>query len=174
MLWLDVGPSLQMSAGGMGAIPSASLGVRLAPTTRWALLGLVTLPLGSASVQSSEGRADVQPALAGLAAQLRTSGDRWSLALGPGVGVLWVDMLGDQAEPSYRGRSDRVTALAGFADLSLCGRLFEGVGVCSTVWFGSSLPRVAVRFVDHDVATWGRPFAVAALRLEIAVPGLAQ
>lgn len=174
VLWFSVGPALQISAGGVSPVPSALLALRATPSQRGSLFGFVTLPLTSARVSSSEGFADLEPGLAGLAGQLQTAGDRWSLALGAGMGALWVDMVGDRASREYVGRTTRVTTLAGFGDVTLCRRILDGVGVCSDLWFGSSMPRVVVRFVEHDVATWGRPFGVVALRAEIAVPGLTR
>jgi hypothetical protein len=174
VLWLGIGIAGQVSAGGVGPVPSALLDVRAVPSSKLSLIGFVTLPLSAAHVQTTEGGASLEPALAGVAPQLRTSGEHWTLALGAGIGVLWVDMRGDHATTSYVARTDRVTAFAGFGDIALCRRLFEGIGLCGDLRFGSAMPRVAVRFADREVATWGRPFATGALKLEVAVPGLAR
>jgi hypothetical protein len=174
LVWLGIGPAVQLSAGGLGPIPSAILDIRAAPLASLSLLGFVTLPLTSARVESVEGSADLEPALAGLVAEMQTSGKRWTLALGAGAGVLWVDMRGANATEDYVARSDRVTGVAGFGDVAVCRSLLDGLSTCADLWFGSAMPRVAVRFGDREVATWGRPFGMASLRLEIAVPGLSR
>jgi hypothetical protein len=125
-------------------------------------------------VGEAEGRASLEPSLAGLGASLQSRHRGWTFAIGAAFGVAWVDMRGERPSSGFSVRSDRVTAAAGFGELALSKTLVDGLRLRSELWFGSTVPRVAIRFADREVATWGRPFAVATLALELAVPGLTR
>jgi hypothetical protein len=168
-LWLELAPAAMLSPGGLGPLFEALVGVRVELAGRWSLGALGLLPLTSQDVSGVEGSARVSTfLLAGVAEVTLFRESIADLSAGIGVGATLSAMQG-LPEPGYRAEDTNVAAAVGFTRISLGVRLARRWRLSARALLGSSLPQVSIRFEDREVATWGRPFLVASLGLEVPV-----
>jgi hypothetical protein len=164
---LALGPGLAMSPGGLGPVVIASPAVRL-ELGRWSFSALGFLPLGRTEVVGDEGRARVATWLVGAGVDLE-----WARSTsvgfrgGLGVGATRTTMSGEAAS-GYRGVHDSVYAVAPFLRSSVLLDLGQSWRLGPSVLFGASLPRTRVAFGAREAASWGVPFVMFGLTLELA------
>jgi hypothetical protein len=89
-----------------------------------------------------------------------------SFRSGAGAGAGVITMTG-RGGPGYRGQDDRVVTFTPFARSSLDVRLGQAVRLRSGVLLGTTLPRVRVAFGPREAASWGAPFVVATMAVEL-------
>jgi hypothetical protein len=166
-MWIELAPAGAISAGGIGPALDAFAGLRYQPATPWSVAVFALVPITSDRVTATEGSARVSTLLAGAGADLHVQSGRFELGVRGGAGALFTFMRGD-ARGGFRGVRETVVVAAIFAGPSLHLHLGGGFRLALRALGGVALPRVAVRFAEHDVAHWGRPFGVATLGVEYA------
>lgn len=166
-MWIELAPAGVISAGGVGPAFDAWASVRYQPEPRWSVGLFALVPIWSDSVQAKEGSARVSTLLAGAGADLHLQSGRFELGLRGGAGAAFTFMHGD-AHEGFRSAPQTVVVAALFVGPSVHLHLGDGFRLALRVLGGTALPRVAVRFADHVVAHWGRPFGVATLGVEYA------
>jgi len=153
------------SPGGLGRTSSLvpSLEVLVGHTWGFAALGFV--PLESSEVSSAEGSARVRIGIigAGPTLRLQAMGTPLQLDLGAGGGAVIMAMRGT-GRPPFTSLSDVASSPLMFGSAFLSYD-FGAVALSSGVLLGEPFRTVEVRFADHRVATWGRPFGAALLGL---------
>lgn len=169
-LWFELAPAVTFSSGGLGPGLGTWLSLRLQPARFWSIGAFGLLPIWREPVQQPEGSASISTLMAGMTAHLHLTWKRWELNLVIGLAGTYTRMSGEAREP-FSDDEDSVTTAAAFAGPWLNLYLGDGfrLGVKTTV--GTALPRVAVHFVERNVAHWGRPFVVCALGLELPLFG---
>ncbi len=163
---LALGPGIAVSPGGLGPLAVVELGVRVRLTRDAAVSLLGVVPLTRQSFSSDEGEADVASYVAGGAFELEWA--RWSfgsIRSGAGAGVSITHMSG-RAASGFEGGDDTVAALAPLALSSFQLGLSSSFDLRTAVVVGATLPEVQMAFGAREVASWGRPFAIATLGLE--------
>jgi hypothetical protein len=166
-MWVELAPAGAISAGGLGLALDVFASVRYQPAQRWSVALLALVPILGDRVHADEGSARVSTMLAGAGADLLLQSGRLELGLRAGAGAAFTFMRGDARE-GFRSVNQTVVVAALFAGPSLHLHLGAGFRLALRAFGGLTLPRVAVRFADRDIAHWGRPFGVATLGVEYA------
>jgi hypothetical protein len=165
-LWLELGPGLALSPGGLGPFPLVELGVRLELSEDWSVCLNGFVPLSPQTVAAAEGEAEVASTLVSGTLELdwfRSSSVE--LRSGMGAGVTVTTMAG-KARPDFRAAEDTVTTFAPLLRSSLHVSIGRWLRLRSGVVVGATFPEVRVAFASHEVASWGRPFVLASVALE--------
>lgn len=170
-LWLGAHGAVAASPGGVpataAALVTASWGARA-----WGVDATALVPVAPAHLAAVEGHARVRVAMAGLGVRRHWApAARLRGAAGAGAVVTWLQMDGSAADPALEGRRDRVLAPAPYlrADggIQLARWARVGVGVIA----GATVPAwPAIAFAGRRVASWGLPFVVAGVGLEVLAP----
>jgi hypothetical protein len=170
-LFLSGGLGISQPAGGVSGSLHGAIGVRLEPARRFAAAAHAFLPLTENNLSEPEGSADVNVNLFlgqieyALLAPARTL----ELNAGLGAGVVVLAMHGEAEQPRT-GQEQRTIAGVYFLNSSLAWSLTPWFRLRATVLGGLSAPRPVLRFENRPVASWGRPFAAAALTSEFGLP----
>jgi len=169
-LWIGIAPGAAASPGGLGSYPMAALELRILTATRWSFGGRALLPLLGRTVDAPQGSADVRWGLLEARAEYSVVPERSAvdLALMGGLGAVLVQMEGSAQRP-YAGRSDAVVALAASAGTALSLPLSRSWALRAELTGGMAMPRPTVRFAGETAASWGRPFGVATLGVEVGI-----
>jgi len=169
-LWLELGPGIAASPGGLGVTAHAALGLRWRVAPHFGVDVWGSLPITRASVEEREGSADVAPWLFGAdaSAWLFPPRANWQLAGAVGIGAAHLAIEG-HAEPPFTSQTDSLTTALPFLRLSLERRLGArfALGLDSVV--GLAIPRPAIRFSGREVAEWGRPVVLSVLSCGVAL-----
>lgn len=159
--------------GGPGALgPVEQIGLCLIgavrPRLRLGLDGFI--PLIDATVTGPEGRAEVGLWLLGafVEGSLTDPSARVDVIVGGGAWFSVLSMTGGAVAP-YVARSVQVKTLATHLDLGARARLARRVALVVRLSGAVATPEAAVRFAGRNVASWGRPFALGALLLEVGL-----
>jgi len=155
------------SVGGVGVTDhvGGSLVWRPTPRLRLAIDGAFT-PV-SAKVSGPEGRASLGLYFAGVAFGYSLLDPRAAVRLRSGAGIwLSVMTMNGEAQSGYLNDHATVVGVVPHADfcfdIPLSRRIAVGVGFS----LGTSAPGAAVQFAGRRIATWGRPFGLAAVAVE--------
>lgn len=169
-VWLGVGPAASASVGGVGPYPAVFVEFRIRAASRWSFGGDVVTPLVTPTVESSRGSADIRPTVleARAAYSLLPERSFVDVAVTAGLGAALVQMDGKAAKP-YGGRSDAVVALALSTGAVVSLRLSDRWSLLVGLAGGVATPRPVVRFAGDTVATWGQPFGMATLGVEVGI-----
>jgi hypothetical protein len=166
-LWLELGPALEGSPGGLGPTLAGWGSVRLELAPRWGCSLLGVIPLASPELHGSEGSAQVSTYLVGASADLAwLRAPRFQLGVGAGVAWARTEMSG-AGNSGYTSERDSVSSVAPLARatarLQVSGRFWLGFGALA----GMTLPEVSVKFGDRIAGQWGRPLLLATLDLQL-------
>jgi hypothetical protein len=172
LLWVDLGPAAEASAGGIGPQWMASAALRIEPHAKFSVAAFGLFPLVGSRLSGPEGRAEVSLTLFGASVGYHVLEPPWTLSLGPAVAVALVDLEAFETSAEYAGRDARIVTAAALGELAVTGTLSQSFRLRVAVGAGSSLGPATVRFAGRDVASWGQPFATFGVMLEAAVPGL--
>jgi hypothetical protein len=164
--WFEVAPAVTFSDGGLNPGFSTWLSLRLQPARYWSIGVFGLLPVWREPLQEPEGRASISTLMGGITVHLHLTWKRWELNLLTGLAATFTFMSGEAREP-FTGYKDSVATAAAFAGPGLYLHLGDGFRLGVKATMGATLPRVAVHFVEREVAHWGRPFVICALGLEL-------
>ncbi|HEY5961704.1 MAG TPA: hypothetical protein VIV60_34330, partial [Polyangiaceae bacterium] len=124
-------------------------------------------PLASTHLVDPEGQANVSTYLLGSSAEASWLNTAFaSGAAGLGASVLLTDMSG-QANLGYAGATDTVITVAPVVYLKLRARITPTWSAFASVLSGASVPEVRVKFDDRSVASWGQPFVLVTLGIDV-------
>lgn len=170
-IWFSAGVAGTSAIGGLGPTLETALGLRLQPSPSWSASAFALLPLTENELTEPEGSADVSVHLfyGELAYSPARFGANGRFELGPGAGVVVLPMSGEAAPPRD-AHTDQLVAGVFFAHAAALWRPASWLGLRASLRGGASAPRLLVRFDDHEVAAWGRAFAVASLDAQLAWP----
>jgi hypothetical protein len=163
---IDLAPGIALSPGGLGPFVVGELALRaeLVPDVSVACLGIA--PLSRQSLARDEGEAEASTYVVGGLLELEWAHFSFgSLRSGAGGGASITRMTGSAAS-GFQSETDTVTAFTPLVVTSFqveLSRLFE---LRTAVLGGATLPEVQMAFGQREVASWGRPFAIATLGLE--------
>jgi hypothetical protein len=167
-LSLELGPALTYSPGGLEPAIDGWLALRLQLARAWSAAAFALLPVWSERLRDSAGTSSVSTLLLGAGACLDITRTWFELGLSLGVGGV-VSFTSGDAQPPYEARDDRAFATAAFVGPSVSLPLGAGFHAFARAIIGATLPRLAIRFANRDVARWGAPFISASLGIELAL-----
>ncbi len=160
------------SAGGLPAFPALVLSgtVWFGPRLGVRLGGV--LPLAEMSHTAGEGSSRTRVTLISLDArvQLAVLSSRWSLEGALGAAGVRLRSSGQPATPDHSRQSNSALGLAPFAALGVSHALGARLHVGARAQLGLSLPRFLITYGERTAATWGAPFALGELGLEVDLP----
>ena len=170
-LWLELAPAIVLSPSELGPQLGGLLGARAQLSSLVSMAGFAFVPLWREDLEAVEGSAHVATWLLGAAidAQLRTR--PWQLSGGAGIASVLTQMSGSASAP-FEGDDVLKTSAAPFLHGSLQLELGASVRACLRALIGFAAPAVVVRFEDRDIASWGRPFALLSLGVELPLTRL--
>jgi hypothetical protein len=170
-IWFSAGVAGTSAIGGLGPTLETALGMRLQPSPAWSASAFALLPLTENELSEPEGSADVSVHLfyGELAYSPFRLGAHGRFELGPGAGVVVLPMSGEAAPP-HEGHTKQLVGGVFFAHVAAIWRPSSWLGLRASLRGGASAPRLLVRFDEHEVAAWGRAFAVATLDAQLAWP----
>ncbi len=168
--WLGLAPAIGLSPGGLSVSPHVQIDFDVLPLPRLNLGLSIVTPTAPSRLEAAEGTSSVTIGQAALGADfvLAPLEAPLNARLGLGLSLLWLHLEGSAAPPLQDGSDDILAALP-FLRVRACYginrrlRLFLGSRV------GISLPRPVIRFAGREVASWGRPAALAAFGLRLAL-----
>jgi hypothetical protein len=170
--FVDIGPALAVSPGGLGPSVDLRLGFRWLVLGRWQLGAHALLPtLGVEIDDEEEGSARILVAAAALDAgySFADPAAAWQPDIAIGAGAAIFPMEGIARSP-LQSESDLMTTPLFYGRLGLSIRLVDRLLLRPGVQCGALVPAAEVRFAGREVATWGHPFVVASLSLETGFP----
>jgi hypothetical protein len=166
-LWFELGAGLALSPGGLEPLPLAEAGARLEFAERWSFSLNALVPVSHQTVTAAEGEAEVSTWLAGGALDFEWSRLPFG-GLRSGIGAaLAVTRMSGKASPDFASSEDVVTTFVPLARSSFYVDLGRRFRLRSGLAVGTTLPEVRVAFGSRDVASWGKPFLVMSLVLEM-------
>jgi hypothetical protein len=170
-LWLELAPAVVLSPGGLGPQLGGLVSARAQLSAQVSIAGLAVVPLWRAELEADEGRARVATWLLGAAIDAHARLRAWELSGGAGIASALTPMSGSAAAP-FEGVDQLETSAAPFLRGSLQLELGGSLRACLRALIGFALPEVAVSFEERDVASWGRPFALLSLGVELPLAPL--
>jgi hypothetical protein len=169
-LWFELGAGLALSPGGLEPLPLAEAGARLEFAERFWFHLNALVPVSHQTVTAPEGEAEVSTWLAGAGLDFewpRLSFGGFRSGLGA---ALAVTTMSGSATPDFESSEDVVTTFAPLARSSFYVDLGQRFRLCSGIAVGTTLPEVRVAFGSREVASWGEPFLLMSLVLEMSPP----
>src|SRR6185295_8509058 len=132
------------------------------PTDHVGVMAFAAVPLTDARIQGAAGSADLRVVLGGGAARFlfTTRASRWAPTADLGVTAVSLKSTGVANEGYLPSAPGAVTA-APFGRVGLAFAPIPQLRLRADVLVGGIPAGVSIRFAKHEVATWGRPFALA-------------
>jgi hypothetical protein len=167
-LWLRFGPAVATSPGGIGATAHGLVGVRWSTPSAFDWDAFALAPTVPVTVQHVSGSASILVGMLGTGIDVRLTESDWRTRVGAGAALIAMTMIGS-AEPQYGARTETVLSGAPLLRFGIQRRLASKLFLGADVFGGVAMPRPVVVFAGQPVASWGRPFAAAALTLDFDV-----
>lgn len=164
-LWLGVGPAV--GASGLGISLQGQVSGRVELSHRTSIGALLVWPTLPSTVSAAPGSAKVIWGLAAIAINASLSapaGGRW--LLGVGVGAVGVRVRG-RAEPPFADRVVNIPAGAGLFRAAWIHPFSERLAVRLELIAGATVPRPVVRLDERVEASFGQPFGLGSVTLEV-------
>jgi hypothetical protein len=166
--------SLRLSVAGYRSAPATGAELGLAasaaalPRLRLGVDAFV--PLTRPALTGPEGRAELALSLVGafVEASLTDPAARADVMLGGGAWLGLLTLHGGADSP-YVGGSVQVATLVPHLDLAGRARISRRIAFLARASGALSTPKVNVRFAGRDVATWGQPFVLGTMMLEVGL-----
>ncbi|MEY4511771.1 MAG: hypothetical protein RLZZ450_3893 [Pseudomonadota bacterium] len=170
-LWLRVAMGAAYSPGGLGFHPQLLTALRLQAPAPFSADAFAALDLTSTGHREPEGAARVRATLLGLAVDIAApERRRVTAALGAGAALALLRVGGSAPEAGYSARTDRIVGAGPALRASAAARLSKWSRVRLELLAAITAPHAVVRFAGREVASWGRPFVLLTLGVELGVP----
>jgi hypothetical protein len=169
---LRLGAGLVASAGGLGAFPTVDLAAKWWVSEHVGVELGALVPLARMTQRSSEGSSVTRVGVLslGLAVALPLGQSAWVWDIGASIAGVALQTQGTPSSAAYTRRENIAAAVAPLARSALSYALTPGSRLGLGASLGVSAPRFLIVYADRTVATWGRPFAMGELMLEVDVP----
>jgi hypothetical protein len=169
-LWVELGPGLSASPGGVGVTGQALVGLRWRLTRTFGLDAWGSLPVTRAVLRRPEGAANIAPWFFGAdtAVWFLPPRANWQLTAAVGIAAVYLDIDG-HPRPPWSGRADPLMTALPFVRLALERRFSVRLGVGLDAFVGFAAPHPSIRFSGREVANWGRPLVLSTLTGRIAL-----
>jgi hypothetical protein len=169
---LELTPALIVSPGspvGLGPRFDAFVNVRLQPIDHVSFSVFALAPLLQSPVRATAGSADVRTLAMGGSADLQLPLAAWELSAGAGAAALLTWVHGSSSA-AYMARNSTLRTAAAIARIGLSWQLTDRIRLSSRLLIGLALPAIRVEFLQTRVASWGQPFVMGAIGVELALP----
>jgi hypothetical protein len=169
-LWAMSAIGISGGHGGFGPSLAGRLGLRFDVADVWALSAFGVLPVTSQAFSRAEARAEADVYVLGatLHHQLFEVA-RWRGDLDLGGTLVVAAIRGETNAPGLQGRAEKLLAFGTLAGASVSFKASSHLRLRGDLQAGVTQPRILVEFDGHDVASLGRPLAIALVGAEISV-----
>jgi hypothetical protein len=168
-LSFELGPGFATSPGGLGPLALLEGGVRLEFLERFSAAAVGFFPLSHQTIASAEGQAEVNTSFVGAIVELEWA--RFSFGgfrSGLGATAAITTMSGRAAGGRFATSDDTVTTFAPLGRTSFHVVLGPSFRLRTAAVVGATFPEVSVEFGSRSVATFGQPFALFSVALEVS------
>lgn len=173
--WFGLGPGVSQSVSQrsrtVALMPHAGLAVLVqpVPALRIGAFGLTSVVPRQLQVRA--GAIDMSISMAAIFCELPLTEAAVGVAFGGGGGLVFTTLDGrGVASAGFQGRKAELTTGMLFSHFSIFGRLGESWRLRVNSRLGVATPRIAIESVNETVATWGQPFFLQTLELEVKLP----
>jgi len=173
--WFGLGPGVSRSVSQrsrtVALMPHAGLAVLVqpVPVLRFGAFGLASV--APRQLQVPAGAIDVSVSMAAIFCEVPLTEAAVGVAFGGGGGLVFTTLKGrGVASAGYQGRKAELTTGMLFSHFSILGRLSQSWRLRANSRLGVAAPRIAIESVGETVATWGQPFFLQTLELEVKLP----
>jgi hypothetical protein len=163
---LELGSGVLLSPGGLPPVLVMDAGLRLELARIWSLSLCGIIPLMRQRVGGNEGEAVISTFVVGALAEVEWATFSFGgLRSGVGAGSSVTSMSG-RARAGFESEEETIAVFTPLARTSFHVGLAPWLRLRAAAEGGATVPAVRVVFGSREVASWGRPFVVAALTLE--------
>ena len=166
---LAVAPAMIAGPGGLAPMAALAVDARAFVHPRVGVGVSAFLPLSAARLDANEGTSTSRVFIvsADAFAHFASPGARWDPTLAVGVAGIVLHTEGVASSPSWLGVRSDSASFGMFLRPGISVALGDRLRLRTDVVTGLALPRFALDYVGRSVATWGWPFFVGSLGLEI-------
>jgi hypothetical protein len=168
VLAIEAGPAIVASPGGLSPIADVAVAVRWRVEHHIELGAGVIAPTVASTVTGDAGRATIRLTAPTVEASYVTTAAGLDLRAGVGAGAAWLHMRGTPA-PGYVAHDTGIVTSLAFVRGSLGREVTDRVRVWLDLRLAVAAPRPVVTFAGESVAAWGRPAAIGAAGVELAL-----
>lgn len=173
--WVGLGPGVSQSMSqrsrAVALMPHAGLTVLVQPVPVGRIGAFGVASVAPRQIQVPAGVIDVSVSMAAIFCEVPLTEAAVSVAFGGGGGLVFTTLKGrGVASAGFQGRKADLTTGMLFAHFSIFGRLSESWRLRSNSRLGVAAPRIAIESVGETVATWGQPFFLQTLELQVKLP----
>jgi hypothetical protein len=155
-LWLELAPGAALGPGGLTPAVDAWTSIRF-DRGAWSAGALLLVPITDRRIGAAEGSAQLSLFMTGAFADVALLRGNVEVNAGAGVETAISRMKGT-ARSDLQSADDTVWVAAPFARASAHVEMGYGWRLTAGAMLGTSLPQISVRFVEREVATWGKPY----------------
>lgn len=171
-LWVGLAPAVTWSPGGLGVGVSGAVSLSLELTETVAITAQGLVPVYARPVTLPEGRVDIETSLLvlGIEATWLRRGRLFSTA-GVGIASLFTVAQGQDSSLGYRGTSESTRTFGTQVRTRFGLQATPSLRIFGALDGGVSFPEVKLEISSETssqvVRSWGRPFGVASVGLEL-------
>jgi hypothetical protein len=168
---VELGPALLLSPGGLSPAGNLDAAIHFRPFGGLGASVVALIPIVPAVVSGPEGRTTARIGLLGPAFRwvFASPGSAWAPAAGAGIALIWLHLDGVPAA-GYAGSSADLVTFAAFGRFGLGYAVHPRLRIRVDALGGMVNARPVVQFGDRVAATWGTPFVMPTLGLELDWP----
>ncbi len=165
---IHVGPAIVASPGGVPVAPMLRLGGGWRVLARLELDGFAMIPLAGSTVSQREGQIELRVLAVGAGASVHFTRPESALALhaGGGFGVATFFYEGRATAPWISASGTQATAMP-FLEIGGGYRVTPVIGLRADLLSALTRPSPVLVFAGREVASFGSPFVLASIALEI-------
>lgn len=171
LLWADLGLSYTVDPTRFSNYESARLGITLSPSRFLSVSGFSELPIRKSELVDATGTVRLNVTVLALATDGTLETKHLQGSLGAGAAVAFLGITGEPSQDTYTGQHQRLNAAIPFVRLGGAALMADRVRLRLELLSGVALPPTIVRLDAEDAATWGQPFIMGTLALQLGVLG---
>ncbi|HEY3235581.1 MAG TPA: hypothetical protein VGJ84_12760 [Polyangiaceae bacterium] len=167
---IQLGLGAILSPGGVPPVFALHPELRFSPVRWLCIAGFAVVPVAAATVEETEGSADIRPYLFGAGADIPLSAEAsiFQPQLGVGAFVTYLYIKGAASAPLAE-RADPLVLGGPYLRATLLVQLSRRVRVGGDGLGGIAIPRADLLFNQRRVASWGQPLVETRAVLELAI-----
>ena len=169
VLWADLGLSYTVDPTRLSNYESARLGLSLSPSRYWSVSAFSELPIRKSELVDATGTVRLNVTLLALAADGTLRYDRLQGSLGAGAAIAFLGVSGEPSRNDYVGQRERLNAAMPFLRLGGAAMVADRVLLRLELLTGMALPTTILRLNAEQAATWGQPFVMGTLALQLGI-----
>jgi hypothetical protein len=170
LIFIELGPAIAASPGGASPTFAGFANLRVQPSASWSASAFGFVPFAGGSFEQGANKADMRSFMLGGTLDLHAAVSGIEISAGAGSEVLITQMRGESAEALFK-TAPVETQITGaiVARAGVHAAIASRVRVGARVMFGLGIPQLEMH-VGSETITWGRPFVLGAITLDLGLP----